>query len=188
MPEVIVVTGLPRSGTSMLMRMLQAGGVSLLTDERRLPDEHNPHGYFEYEPVKAIGYDVSWVALAAGRAVKVVVPLLVHLPAGYAYAVLFMRRNLHSVFRSQERMLLQRGGEPAHADDWICRLAALEQEAEAWCTATANCRTLRLSHEFTTEHPHRTCEEIQSFLGRSLDVQRMAGSVAKVSSADAGCA
>lgn len=175
--EVIVVTGLPRSGTSMLMRMLQAGGVPILSDGRRRPDEHNPYGYFEYERVKTISCDVSWVDLAAGHAVKVVAPLLMHLPVGQPYAVIFMHRDLHSVFQSQERMLLQRGSEPAQAEDWVSCLEKIEREADAWCAATGNCRTMHLNYEFATEQPVRVCEEIDSFLGLPLDLIRMADAV-----------
>lgn len=89
---ITIVSGLPRSRTSLMMQMLQAGGgrVALLTDEVRSRDEDNPRGYFEYEPVKRLQRDASWMAAAKGKAVKVVAPLLFYLPADYTYKVIFM--------------------------------------------------------------------------------------------------
>jgi hypothetical protein len=103
--SIVVVTGLPRSGTSLLMQMLRAGGMQLLVDDQRQPDDHNPRGYFEYEPVKRIETDHSWLADACGKAVKVVVPLVnvigrKDIPA----IVLLVRREMGAVLRSQKRM------------------------------------------------------------------------------------
>src|SRR5512139_599996 len=91
---VTVVSGLPRSGTSLVMQMLAAGGMPLLADEARRPDPDNPRGYFEYAAVRAIARDAGFVALAAGRAVKVVAPLLRHLPATQSYRVLLVERRI----------------------------------------------------------------------------------------------
>jgi len=102
---VIVVSGLPRSGTSMMMQMLDAGGVEVLTDNLRLPDEDNPKGYYEYEAVKATAEDPSWLDDAGGRAVKMVYRLLYDLPADRRYRVVFMKRDLEEVIKSQEVML-----------------------------------------------------------------------------------
>src|SRR5438105_9566801 len=90
---IVVVSGLPRSGTSMAMRMLEAGGVPLLTDRQRPADEDNPHGYYEYEPVKTLAEqrDLAWLKQAEGRAVKIVSSLLTWLPEGHRYRVIFMR-------------------------------------------------------------------------------------------------
>src|SRR5512135_2888827 len=106
---VTIVSGLPRSGTSLMMQMLQAGGLSLLTDQRRTADKHNPRGYFEYEAVKQTGADVSWLEKAGGRAVKVIHLLLRHLPADRQYRVIFMLRDLREVVASQRAMLKDSG-------------------------------------------------------------------------------
>ena len=82
---VTVVTGAPRSGTALMMRMLDAGGIPALTDGHRPPDEHNPGGYFEYDPVKRLAEDASWLEAARGRAVKVIYRLLAHLPNSYQF-------------------------------------------------------------------------------------------------------
>ena len=105
---VTIVTGLPRSGTSMMMQMLAAGGLPVLSDDRRLPDDNNPRGYFEYEKVASLREDSNWILDARGKAVKVVAQLLPHLPRG-AYRVIFMDRNLDEVVQSQRRMLARNG-------------------------------------------------------------------------------
>src|SRR5690349_18862446 len=91
---VTVVTGVPRSGTSLMMQMLEAGGISALTDNQRPPDIHNPRGYFEYDLVKRIAQDASWMEAARGKAVKIIYRLLPHLPPEFEYRVVFMDRDL----------------------------------------------------------------------------------------------
>ena len=91
---ITVVTGLPRSGTSMLMQALAGGGLSPYTDERRAPDEDNPRGYLEHEEAAGLHRDASWIPRARGKAVKIVAHLLPHLPPGEEYRVVFLHRNL----------------------------------------------------------------------------------------------
>jgi hypothetical protein len=104
-----IVSGLPRSGTSLMMQMITAGGIPPLTDHVRAADEDNPRGYYEYEPVKRTKDDPSWVADGVGKVVKMVHLLLLDLPAGFPYRVVFMRRNLEEVLVSQDVMLERRG-------------------------------------------------------------------------------
>lgn len=132
---VIVVSGLPRSGTSLMMRMLAAGGVPLLTDGQRTADEDNPYGYFEYEPVKALQRDATWLPQARGKAIKIISQLLPTLPPDVPYRVLFMRRELREVLASQRQMLVRRG-KPSDADS-DAELAALfaahlQQVQQCW--------------------------------------------------------
>lgn len=110
---LIVVTGLPRSGTSLLMQMLAAGNVNVLSDEVRAPDEDNPRGYLEFEPVKNLLKNSKWLLEARGRAIKIVVPLLAALPAGLACRVILCERDLDEVLDSQERMLRRRTSQPS---------------------------------------------------------------------------
>src|SRR5574337_153211 len=98
---ITIVSGLPRSGTSMMMQMLHRGGIPAVTDEIRSADEDNPKGYYEFEPVKKTKEDASWLARAGGKVVKMVYRLLYDLPGDYAYHVVFMRRNLREVIASQ---------------------------------------------------------------------------------------
>ncbi|ALK08147.1 sulfotransferase family protein [Blastochloris viridis] len=175
--QVTVVTGLPRSGTSMVMRMLAEGGFPILTDGLRGADDDNVYGYFEYEPAKDIAHSVAWLDAAAGRAVKIVTPLVLRLPPDRPYRVLFIRRDLGAVIRSQDRMVRRRGGEPGEAD-WRSRLAAIEAETEAWCAAMPAGRTLRLRYEDTVAAPKLASAAICDFLGRDLAVAAMADAVA----------
>ena len=108
--EIIVVSGLPRSGTSLMMKMLAAGGLPLLVDGLREPDDDNPEGYFELERVKAlVTGDDAWLAEARGHAVKVISSLLKFLPGTYSYRVILMQRRMSEVLASQRRMLMRRG-------------------------------------------------------------------------------
>ena len=106
---VTVVSGLPRSGTSLTMQMIHAGGVPALTDEIRRADADNPRGYYEYEPVKKTKQDPSWVAGAVGKVVKMVHLLLKDLPTTFQYRVVFTRRSLDEVVQSQNVMLERQG-------------------------------------------------------------------------------
>jgi hypothetical protein len=106
--SLVVVTGLPRSGTSMLMQMLAAGGMRFLSDGLREADEDNPRGYLEFEPVKNLLKDSKWLFEGAGKAVKIVAPLLAALPPGLACRVILSERDLDEVLDSQERMLVRR--------------------------------------------------------------------------------
>src|ERR1700674_2159926 len=119
---IIVVSGLPRSGTSMMMNMLDSGGVPVLTDGIRSSDDSNPRGYFEYEPVKELGKDGgrSWVLLARGKAVKIISFLLTWLPETCDYRVVFMQRDLDEIIASQNEMLARRG-EPSGAGEAATR-------------------------------------------------------------------
>src|SRR5687768_13992796 len=102
--DIIIVSGLPRSGTSLMMQMLDRAGISAVTDKIRTADDDNPRGYFEFEPVKRTKQDASWLPAARGRAVKLVSSLLYDLPATERYRVLFMQRDINEVLDSQEKM------------------------------------------------------------------------------------
>ena len=177
--EIIVVSGLPRSGTSLMMSMLGAGGVELLTDDVRRPDVDNPRGYFELERVKSLARDASWLELARGKAVKVISGLLEHLPSAHRYKIVFMQRDLDEILASQERML-DRRGVPRDAEDE----AGLEAEFTAHLAVTE--RLLRagpafdvcyLSYGALLETPDVEIERVVSFLGRELDRAAMRGCI-----------
>jgi hypothetical protein len=161
----------------MVMRMLAEGGFPLLCDARRPADRHNPFGYFEYEPVKGIASDGSWLALAEGRAVKIVVPLLMELPNDRPYALLFIGRNPKAVLRSQNIMLGIDADTPP-SQVWLDRLISLEAQARRWCRERQRCPTLPLRYESVLAEPAASCRVIQGFLGRRLDLAAMAAAVA----------
>src|SRR5262245_64679278 len=106
---ITLVSGLPRSGTSMMMKMLEAGGLEVLADHVRTADEDNPEGYYEFERVKKIEHDHAWLDDARGKVVKMISALVKHLPPTHRYKVVFMRRNLEEVLASQRQMLIRRG-------------------------------------------------------------------------------
>jgi hypothetical protein len=172
---VIVVTGLPRSGTSMMMRMLEAGGLPVVIDGQRKSDVDNPHGYYEYEPVKTLKQDSSWVPGARGKAVKMVYLLLRDLPPSITYEVLFMRRDLEEVIASQDEMV-RRKGEPVSPDE-SRRLIGLFrdelQRIDAWLKDRGNFRVLYLDYGLTIDDPERICAQITRFLSVELDERRM---------------
>jgi hypothetical protein len=177
---IIVVSGLPRSGTSMVMNMLDSGGVPVLTDGIRSSDESNPRGYFEYEPVKELATDGdrAWVLLARGKAVKIISFLLTWLPETCDYRVVFMRRDLDEIIASQNQMLARRG-EPAGAGDATMRNAYAEhlQQIGRFLASRRCFRTLSVGYRDVVDDPEREAWRIRDFLDRSLDVGRMAATV-----------
>lgn len=172
--EILVVTGLPRSGTSMLMRMLAAGGVPLLVDDARAADDHNPHGYFEFTPVKRLKQDAAWVPRARGRAVKVISYLLPFLPAGETYRVIFVERDLREVAASQARMLGKEEAGPS--DTWLPLLERQNALAQAWI-ARAGAPLLTVRFEALHGAPGVQAARLGEFIGGGADVAAMAAAV-----------
>ena len=180
-----MVSGLPRSGTSMVMQMLEAGGLEIVTDEIRVPDESNPKGYFELEQVKALeAGDVAWIVEARGRAVKVIAYLLEYLPSTLNYRVLFIIRNLDEVLASQAKMLALRGevpdaGDPLGANEDRLRETFYGHLAGARRLLARDPRfdVLYLRHEEVLRDPGSAAEQIADFIGGGLDVAAMAAAV-----------
>ena len=176
---ITIVSGLPRSGTSMMMTMLAAGGLEPLTDNIRTADEDNPKGYFEFERVKRIENDKAWLDDARGRVVKLISALLKHLPPSYNYKVVFMRRAMPEILASQRQMLIRRG-EPADAvpDD---KMAAMFNkhvaQVESWLAAQPNIEVLYISYNDVIRDSRPHAEQINKFLGGSLKVDEMVGVV-----------
>lgn len=178
--DVVVVSGLPRSGTSMLMAMLEAGGLPLMTDNRRQADADNPRGYFEMESVKSLGeqVDKTWVRGARGRGLKVISYLLKELPDDNFYRVLFARRDLAEVIRSQN-VMLGRQNQPNPVDD--AKALDLYRKhlvnVQVLMRTRRNFRMLEVAHRETLAEPRRTADAINAFLGGRLDAARMAAVV-----------
>jgi predicted AlkP superfamily phosphohydrolase/phosphomutase/tetratricopeptide (TPR) repeat protein len=177
--EIVVVSGLPRSGTSMMMQMLDRGGVPVFTDGVRGADESNPKGYYEHEAVKALMRHQQFLGQAEGKAVKVVSHLIRHLPARYRYKVVFMERELDEVLRSQHRMLMHEG--KAKEDTIPLRLAeAFRQnldQVRAWLPEQANFEVLYVRHADVIRDPAAQAERVSAFLGGRLDTAAMAAVV-----------
>ena len=182
---VVIVTGLPRSGTSMMMQMLAAGGIPVLADGERLPDESNPRGYLEYAPVKRLAADRSWVAAARGNAVKVVSPLLSLLPRGPAalpYVVVHMQRPVTEVVVSQQAMLA-RQGKAATETPAEALVAAFEHELVRARTTLAQVATgghgrmIEIDYHACLADPQNAARQLAAVLGPGFDAVAAAAAV-----------
>jgi len=178
-PAVVVVSGLPRSGTSMMMRAIHAGGIEILTDHLRAADEDNPKGYFEFEPVKKTKEDACWLNDAVGKAVKMVYRLLYDLPDSYAYRVVFMQRDLAEVLASQKKML-KRSGKAGSllGDDRMAELFEAElDKCGKWLREQPHFSVLYVNYREMIQNPSAACRRVNDFLGGGLDVAAMAATV-----------
>jgi hypothetical protein len=178
-PFITIVSGLPRSGTSMMMQVIEAGGVPALTDNLRTRDEDNPQGYYEFEPVKKTREDPSWVPGARGKVVKMVYRLLYDLPDDQEYRVIFMRRNIDEVLASQ-KIMLQRSGKQGAAisDERLKELFVGELEKfEHWIATRKNFSILSVDYSDMVASPGEQCRRINEFLGGVLDGDRAAAAV-----------
>jgi hypothetical protein len=173
---ITVVSGLPRSGTSMMMKILAEGGLEPLTDHERAADEDNPRGYYELEQVKKLKEGShQWLAGAEGKVVKIISALIENLPSQYTYRLVFMHRHIHEILASQKQMLIRRG-EPADrvSDDTLIEIYRKHlAQVEAWLAAQENIRTLHISYNEILANPRPHLEKINAFLGGRLDLERM---------------
>lgn len=172
--NIVIVSGLPRSGTSMMMQMLAAGGIPALTDGIRQPDGNNPKGYYELEAVKQTKQDASWLDQARGKCVKVVSLLLYDLPDDRQYHIIFMTRSMDEVLASQAAMLKVRGKENNRTDDdmreyFATHLARLERRL----AEKDNMNVLYCDHRELINHPEQQAHIIAGFLDCDLDIQAM---------------
>ena len=179
--SLIVVTGLPRSGTSMLMQMLAAGGMGVLSDGLRGADEDNPRGYLEFAPVKNLLKDSKWLFEGRGRVIKIVAPLLAALPPGLPCRVILSERDLDEVIDSQERMLVRRNQALAATPE---RRRMLKEEyvrtlvrVKAMLTRRALTQLLVIEHGNAIADRLVTAEKLNAFLGGGLDVAKMAAAI-----------
>jgi hypothetical protein len=174
---IVVVSGLPRSGTSMMMRMLAAGGVEPVTDGRRTADIDNPGGYYELERVKKIpAGDVGWLADSRGKAVKVIAAVLFDLPEDYTYKVILMKRRMEEVLASQRRMLINRGQDPdVVPDEEMARLFSGHLErVEVWLDERTNVDHVEVDYnQLVTGGGSDAARRISEFLRRPLDTAAM---------------
>ena len=173
---IAVVSGLPRSGTSLMMQMLVAGGLPALSDDRRAADESNPRGYLEHEAVKRLKDDATLLDNARGRCVKVIHALLRHLPPAHAYRVVFMQRDIDEVVRSQAAMLERDGkaGAKLSAAQLTAVFARQRDEALAWIARQPNMTLLEVDHREAVTQPQAVAGRVDTFLGGGLDTDAMA--------------
>ena len=174
---ITIVSGLPRSGTSMMMRMLEQGGLPALTDGFRQADEDNPLGYYEFEAVKRLDKDASWLASALNKAVKIIYIFLYNLSPAYRYKVIFMNRNLDEVVASQKTMLRRRcEGDRLSDEQLITSFHDQLLRLDAWIRKQPNFSVLYINYDEAVGDPE-TSRNIAQFLGLALDTEEMARSV-----------
>jgi LPS sulfotransferase NodH len=174
---VVVVSGLPRSGTSMMMKMLEAGGQEILTDNLREADANNPKGYYEFERVKDMkDGDLAWLSDAKGKVVKIVTGLITFLPAAYNYKVIFMQRDITEVLSSQKKMLGRLGkGDDNIPDDQMAKIYQEHlKQVRAWLFKQANMEVLYVNYNAMVADPVESLHKVNALLGSDMDVSTMA--------------
>ena len=174
--KIVVVSGLPRSGTSLMMMMLDAAGIPPMQDNIREADADNPKGYYEYERVKEMPKgDTGWVKNAKGKAVKVITALLEHLPKKHKYDVIVMRREIHEILASQTKMLERRGEDTNKISD--AEMADLFSKhfdkVMNWIQKQKNFRYVEISYNTLLENPEQEISKVNQFLGGNLDTEAM---------------
>ena len=176
---ITIVSGLPRSGTSMMMQMLMAGGMDIVTDEIRKADEDNPRGYLEWERVKKLKEDKSWLNECSGKAVKVISMLLFDLPSNYNYKIIFMQREIEEVLTSQRIMLERRGGTKDGISDgeMAKKFEKHLKQVEDWITHQSNIEVLYVKYNEVIADPLHYSKVVNNFLGEDLNTKTMAEAV-----------
>jgi len=173
--KIIIVSGLPRSGTSMMMEMLEKGGLEVLTDEVRKPDEDNPKGYYEYERVKQLPEDTDWLNKAKGKAVKVLGELIKHLPDNYEYNIVFMERNLEEIIESQTKMLKRKGKDPEDISKEELRetFKNYRKILKKQISSNPGMEVIYVDYNDIMSHPEPVIESISAFFDGELDTDEM---------------
>lgn len=174
---IVIVSGLPRSGTSMMMGMLEAGGLALLKDGVRESDDDNPKGYNEFERVKKLREgDLAWLPEAQGKVVKIISYLLQKLPDTYNYRVIFMQRKLAEVMASQRKMLIRHGEDPDKVSEG--KLGGILEnhlrQIDEWINQQSNVERINIDYNRMIADPGADLLSINLFLDGSLDVDKMA--------------
>ena len=172
---ITIVSGLPRSGTSMMMAMLEATGFEILADGIRTADEDNPKGYYEFERIKQIKTDKAWLPDAKGKVVKGISQLLLDLPPDYHYKVVFMRRDLNEVLASQKKMLIRRGTLKEGVADAEMRALFLKHldHVTDWLRQQKNFDVLYVNYNKLLTEPDPDIVRLNEFFGGTLDTQAM---------------
>jgi hypothetical protein len=176
---ITIVSGLPRSGTSLMMQMLVAGGMTPLSDGERAADADNPRGYLEWERIKTLPNDPACITHAEGKVVKVISRLLLSLPPGHEYRVIFMQRPLPEVLASQDQMMHRRGTyrEGANPPAMAAAFEKHLREVVAWMGSKPDVKSIRVEYHNALKEPERISTEIAGFLGVLLNVEAMIAQV-----------
>ncbi len=175
--EITIVSGLPRSGTSMMMQMLKAGGLALFADNERLPDENNKKGYYEHELVKNLAKNKSWLPDANGKVVKIVAQLLQYLPMNFRYNIIFMERPVGEVISSQQKMLA-RDGKNIKSDtvslELINSFEKTIKQVKTWAAKQPNVQIIYVDYNKVVNSPFEESIAISAFLNNKPLAEAMA--------------
>ncbi len=176
---ITIVSGLPRSGTSMMMQILHKSGMIVLDDKKRQPDVNNLHGYLEYQKVKQLIYDNSWLSIADNKAIKIVPKYLPFLPPENKYKILFIERNLAEVVHSQELMLQNLGGKvpDEYPDFQVAKYQEHLAEIKRWLMQQENIKVILFDYLKIINEPAKQIKRIIAFLDKNLDFEKMLGVV-----------
>jgi hypothetical protein len=171
--EIVIVSGLPRCGTSLMMQMLANGGIEVVADNIRAADTDNPRGYYEFERVKKIKQDASWLPEVRGKAVKMVSQLLYDLPLNERYRIIFMERDMDEMLDSQEKMLKRLGRKAAPRQEIKPAFAQHLGRLFHWLGQQRNMQILRISYNALLEQPEDQVRLVREFLDGKVDHERM---------------
>ena len=176
---ITIVSGLPRSGTSMMMQMLDRGGMDVFTDGLRVADDNNKKGYYEHEAVKGLAKNKQFLSQVGDKAVKIISHLLNHLPNGYKYKIVFMDRDIKEVMTSQHKMLgrlnKDRGNNIDNSMALLKTFAESRKKAIGWARKNKkNVEILVVSYTDIIKNPQKQAKVVNKFLGGHLDVKAMA--------------
>ena len=175
--QIVIVSGLPRSGTSLMMQMLDKGGLITLTDDNRKADVSNPKGYLEYDPVMSLHKDNTWLHKAQNKSVKIVAPLLKFLDPKYRYKIIFMNRNINEVIKSQQKMI---GKDPEVLPTKLYNgYTKLLNQVEVWKEKEPSVELIYIDYKDALYNTEEVSNNIRNFLGLELDLESMRSCVDK---------
>ena len=169
--QIVVVSGLPRSGTSLMMQMLDKGGLTVLTDNNRKADTSNPKGYYEFDPVMSLAKDNSWLYQAQDKSVKIVAPLLKFLDPQYRYKVIFMNRDLTEIVKSQQTMI---GKDPNALPTRLFNAYNKHlNQVDIWKNKAPNVELIYINHRDAINNTKSVISKVEKFVGKKLDLDAM---------------
>lgn len=177
----IIVSGLPRCGTSMMMQMLEQGGIPIVSDHIRKADDDNPRGYYEFEKVKEIKENSGWLDNCIGKAFKMVSALLYYLPKDRKYKVIFMKRRMEEMLASQKVMQERQGikSDSVSDDEMSKKFEKHLRKIEKWLANQSHIDIVYINYNDAIQDPYENAKRINRFLGNRLNVDNMAGAVKK---------
>lgn len=175
--QITLVSGLPRSGTSLMMQMLDKGGISILEDKKRKADISNPKGYYEYEPVMSLYKDNTWLNKGQNKGIKIVAPLLKYLDDQYRYKIIFMKRDLNEIIQSQQKMIGK--NEDVFPLKLYNQFQKLIANVQVWNSKHPGVEILYVDYKQLLNNPKPLLDKIEKFIGIPLEKDKMESCIDK---------